>query len=115
MLLELAKPVALLLCLLSLCALFHTAFLIPSDIHLLLQPNQALRDRVIDSLLLLAFFAGICIASGLLFQEATPSHPSLSATLPLQIFFWAVVTMVPLFFLSWFLEAHYIFTPSIHW
>ncbi len=116
MLLELAKPVALLLCLLSLCAVFHTVFFTLEDPHLLLQPHQAIRDRIIDSLLLLALSAGISIIGGLLFREAEPHpHPSLSSTLPLQIFYWAASIMLVLFFLAWFLETHYIFSPSIHW
>jgi hypothetical protein len=93
MLLELAKPVALLLCLLSLLTVFHTVFFTLEDPQLLLQPHQALRDRIIDSVLLLA----------------------LSATLPLQLFYWATAIMLLLFPLASFLETHYIFTPTIHW
>jgi len=116
MLLELAKPVALLLCLLSLYAVFHTAFFTLEDPQLLLQPHQAIRDRIIDSLLLLALSAGISLIGGLIFREAEPlPHPSLSATLPLQIFYWATSIMLVMFFLSLFLETHYIFSPSIHW
>jgi hypothetical protein len=116
MLLELAKPVALLLCLLSLYGLFHTLFFSPVDPHLLLQPNQALRDRIIDSVLLLALSGGISVLGGLIFREAEPHpQPRLAATLPLQLFYWAISIMIVLFFLSWFLETHYIFSPSIHW
>jgi hypothetical protein len=116
MLLELAKPVALLLCLLSLCVLFHTLFFSPVDPHLLLQPNQALRDRIIDSILLLALSGGISVLGGLIFREAEPHpQPKLASTLPLQLFYWAISIMVVLFFLSWFLETHYVFSPSIHW
>ncbi|WP_158943640.1 hypothetical protein [Granulicella sp. S190] len=116
MLLELAKPVALLLCLLSLLALFHTVFLTMEDPHLLLQPHQAIRDRIFDSLLLLILSAGISLVGGLIFRESEPlPPPSLSTTLPLQIFYWATSIMLVLFFLAWFLETHYIFSPSIHW
>jgi cation transport ATPase len=116
MLLELAKPVALLLCLLSLYAVFHTVFFTLEDPQLILQPHQAIRDRIIDSLLLLALSAGISVIGGLIFREAEPlPHPSLSATLPLQIFYWATCIMLVLFFLARFLETHYIFSPSIHW
>jgi len=116
MLLELAKPVALFLCLSSLYALFHTLFFSPVDPHLLLEPNQALRDRIVDSILLLAISAGISLFGGLIFREAEPHpQPRLTATLPLQLFYWAVSIMLVLFFLSWFLETHYIFSPSIHW
>jgi hypothetical protein len=116
MLLELAKPIALLLCLLSLLAVFHTAFFALEDPQLLLQPHRAFDDRIIDSFLLLALSAGISILGGLIFRESEPyPHPSLSATLPLQIFYWATSIMGILFFLARFLETHYIFSPSIHW
>jgi hypothetical protein len=115
MLLELAKPVALLLCLLSLYALFHTAFLAIGSSELLL-PNHALQDRILDSLLLFALSAGICLISGLLFREAEPKpHPSLSATLPLQLFYWATGIMLLLFVLSRYLETHCVFYRSTHW
>jgi hypothetical protein len=115
MLLELAKPVALLLCLLSLYALFHTAFLAISSADLML-PNPALQDRVLDTLLLFTLSAGICLVSALLFRESTPTpHPSLSATLPLQLFYWATGIMLLLFVLSWYLETHCIFYRSTRW
>jgi hypothetical protein len=116
MLLELAKPVALLLCLLSLFAVFHTIFFTLEDPQLLLQPHPAIHDRIVDSLLLLALSAGISIVGAFIFREAEPDpHPSLSATLPLQLFYWATAMMLILFPLASFLETHYIFTPTIHW
>jgi hypothetical protein len=116
MLLELAKPVALLLCLLSLYAVFHTLFFSIEDPHLLLQPHQAFRDRIFDSLLLFALSAGICLLGGFIFRESEPyPHPSLATTLPLKIFYWATGIMFALFFLARFLETHYIFSPSVHW
>jgi len=115
-LLELAKPVALLLSLLSLYAVFHTLFFSVEDPHPFLQPHQAFRDRIIDSILLLTLSAGISVLGGFIFREAEPDpHPSLAATLPLQLFYWATGIMTALFFLAWFLESHYIFSPSIHW
>jgi hypothetical protein len=116
MLLELAKPVALLLCLLSLLMVFHTVFFTLEDPHLLIQPHQALNDRILDSLLLLALSAGISLIGGLVFREAEPlPRPSLSSTLPLQIFYWATGIMLLLYPLASFLETHYIFSPTIHW
>jgi hypothetical protein len=115
-LLELAKPVALLLSLLSLYAVFHTLFFSVEDPYFFFQPHQAFRDRIIDSVLLLTLSAGICLFGGFIFREAEPDpHPSLAATLPVQIFYWASGIMIALFFLAWFVETHYIFTPSIHW
>jgi hypothetical protein len=116
MLLELAKPVILLLCLLSLLVVFHTLFFSIEDPHLILQPHKAFDDRILDSLLLLAISAGICTLSGLIFREAEPyPHPSLATTLPMQLFYWAAGIMFVLFFLAWFLETHYIFSPIVHW
>jgi hypothetical protein len=116
MLLEIAKPVALALCLLSLFAVFHTLFFTIEDPHLLLQPHKAFDDRIIDSILLLALSAGISLFSGLIFREAEHNpHSSLATTLPLLIFYWAAGTMLVLFVLAWFLETHYTFSPSIHW
>jgi hypothetical protein len=116
MLLELAKPVALLLCLLSLLTVFHTVFFTLEDPQLLLQPHQALHDRVMDSVLLLALSAGISLVGAFIFREAEPyPHPSLSATLPLQLFYWATALMLLLYPFASFLETHYIFSPSIHW
>ena len=117
MLLELAKPVALLLCLLSLLTVFHTVFFTLEDPQLLLQPHhQAIADRLIDSVLLLALSAGISLVGAFIFRETEPHpHPSLSATLPLQLFYWATAIMLLLFPLASFLETHYIFTPTVHW
>ena len=116
MLLELAKPVALLLCLLSLFAVFHTLFLSIEDPHLVLQPHRAFDDRIFDSLLLLALSAGISLLGGIIFREAEPiPRPSLATTLPLLVFYWAAGIMTVLFFAAWFLETHYIFSPKVHW
>jgi len=112
MLLEIAKPVALLFCLLSLYALFHTAFLVPGTLDVL-NPGPVLHDRIMHTLLLFALTTGICVVSGLLFQESTPKpHPSLSATLPLQLFYWSIGIMLLLFIASWYLETHVIFYRS---
>src|ERR1700731_3852199 len=84
-LLELAKPIALLLSLLSLYAVFHTLFFSVEDPYFFFQPHQAFRDRIIDSVLLLTLSAGICLLGGFIFREAEPDPPpSLTATLPVQ-------------------------------
>jgi hypothetical protein len=115
MLLEIAKPVALLICLLSLYALFHTAFLVPGTLALLV-PGPELHDRILDSLLLLALSAGICLASGMIFKEAEPNpQPSLASTLPLKIFYWAAGGMLLLFVISWYLETYCIFYRDTRW
>lgn len=114
-LLEIAKPLALLLCLLSLYALFHTAFLVPGSLYLLV-PGPGLHDRILDSLLLLAISAAICLTSGMIFREAEPTpQPSLLSTLPLQVFYWAASTMLLLFLASWYLETYCIFYRDTRW
>jgi hypothetical protein len=105
---EVAKPVALVLCILSLFALFHAAFL---------NPAGDLEQRIWDSLSLLALAAGISITSGLIFREATrdPSagNARLTATLPVQMFCWASSAMLILFVVSWYLETHCVFYRDI--
>jgi hypothetical protein len=104
---ELAKPAALLLCLLSLYAVFHTAFLVPAI---------DLQDRIDDSLLLLLVAAGISVTSGLLFRDAAPaasSSTTLIATLPMKIFCWAAAAILVLFAVSWYLETYCIFYRDI--
>jgi hypothetical protein len=115
-LLEFAKLGALLLCMLSIYIVFRTLFLSIEDPHAILQPPQIFTNRLLDALLLIALSAVISILGGIIFREAEPKpHPSLTATLPLQIFSWATSIMLTLFVLARFLETHYIFTPKVHW
>lgn len=111
MLVEVAKPVVLVFCILSLYSVFYTAFLDPLG-----DPNQ----RVWESLALLALAAGVAVVSGLIFREGTqyadarrPRHVRLADTLPIRMFYWASVIMLILFFVSWYLEAHFIFYRDI--
>jgi hypothetical protein len=101
MFLELAKPVALLLSILSLFASFRAAFLIPaSELH----------TRIHDGVVFLLVAAAISILGGLLFREADIPYrgqTSLAATLPVQLFCWATSIMLVLFGVSWFLETFY--------
>lgn len=101
MLLELAKPVALVLCVLSLCAVFNSAFLVPAS---------DLEQKTWDSLVLLSLAAGICLASGMIFRE---SMQTLTRTLPVQMFCWAACLMLALFLASWYLETHCIFYKDV--
>lgn len=108
MLLEVAKPIALLLCMLSLCAVFHTAFLIPaSDLH----------QTILDSLELLSLAAGISVISGLIFRESAEGPPAdnkrLMTTLPVQVFYWASGIMLILFVCCWYLESHCVFYRDV--
>jgi hypothetical protein len=107
---EVAKLVAIVLCILSLYALFNTAFLAPfSDIH----------QRIWDSLVLLPLAAGISLMSGLIFRDARqgtrPGGARLTTTLPVQMFCWASATMLVLFLISWYLESQCIFDPKVRY
>ncbi|MGA7402418.1 MAG: hypothetical protein WCC99_20540 [Candidatus Sulfotelmatobacter sp.] len=108
MLVEVAKPVTLISCILSLLAVFHTAFLSPfSDMH----------QRIYDTVARLALAATICLISGLTFRKGTQASHSgstlLTATLPVQVFCWASGAMLILFVVSWYLESHCIFYRDV--
>jgi formate/nitrite transporter FocA (FNT family) len=105
MLLEFAKPIALALCVFSLCAVFCHAFLVPAS-----DPEQ----RIWDSVILLSLAAGICLTSGVIFRESTQkgSEPVIR-TLPVRMFCWAVGVMLVIFLASWYLETYCIFYKDV--
>lgn len=109
MFIELAKPVTLFLCILSLYALFTTA---------LLDPSADMEQRIYDSLARLMLAAGISIISGLIFyaesHKAAGASARLTNTLPVQMFLWAAGITVVLFLISWYLQRHCIFYRDIH-
>jgi len=101
---ELAKIAALILCILSIYALLGSAFFTPAA------PWQA---RLISALETLTIAACVCFASGLLFtltDQPTANHaePTVTQTLPVQLFFWSLAATVLLFLLSRYLEVFYI-------
>jgi hypothetical protein len=112
MLLEIARPVALLLCMISLCAVFYTAFLVPAG---------DLEQRIWDTVILLSLAAGICLASGLIFREELHPAPGsthatrdpLTRTLPIQMFCWALGLIAVFFVASWYLETYCIFYKDV--
>ena len=113
MLLELARPVTLLASILSLLAVFHSAFLgLETDF------NQRLYDSV--GALLLA--AGFSLVSGLVFAqrdsprriEDTSRELSLAKTFPMLVFFWTSGVMLTVFLLAWYLEIHCVFYRDVH-
>ncbi|MGD0798857.1 MAG: hypothetical protein ABR910_14160 [Acidobacteriaceae bacterium] len=102
---ELARPIALLLCMISLCAVFYTAFLVPWG---------DLEQRGLDSLVLLTFAAGISLSSGMIFRESAQNGAArLLRTLPVQLFCWALGVMLALFAASWYLETYCIFYKDV--
>jgi|ERR1700677_42378 hypothetical protein len=105
---EVAKPVTLVFCILSLYAVFYAAFLDFSlDFH----------GKIYSSLGWLAVAAGISLLSGWIFRDATQQagsgRISLAATPPLKIFFWASGAMLLLFLVSWYLETNCIFYRDV--
>lgn len=103
--LEVTKPIAVALCVLSLYAVFGSAFLVPAS---------DLESRSWTSLILLSLTAGISLAGGMIFRESEERGAgSLMRTLPVQIFCWAVSLMLVLFLVSWYLETHCIFFKDV--
>jgi ABC-type uncharacterized transport system permease subunit len=117
MLLELARPVTLLASLLSLLAVFHTAFLgVEADFQ----------QRIYDSMGVLLLAAGISLVSGMAFlagkadkrHGASPSQlrlAQITETFPMQVFFWTTGSMLVLFLLAWYLETHCIFYRDVRY
>jgi hypothetical protein len=108
MLIEVAKPVGFVFCILSLYALFHAAFL---------NPAGDLDQRIYESLRFLALAACISVASALVFRQAAQAsygrRTRLTAMLPVQMFFWASGVMLVLFLVSLYLESHCVFYRDV--
>ena len=98
---EMAKPVALVLCMAALCAVFNAAFLAPTNSG----------QTIWDTLTLLSLAAGICVASGMLFREDASGR--LMRTLPMQIFVWTASVMMAMWVIAWYLETHDIFYRDV--
>ena len=101
---QIARFFALLLSILSLCALMGHAFFVP---------GAGWQDRLFDGLGMLGLAGSVCFAGGLIFE--IPEHkfdpepaPPLMHTLPVRLFFWAVGLMAVIFVLSWFLAVDFV-------
>jgi cation transport ATPase len=104
-LLETVKPMAFALCLLSLCAVFYTAFLAPAS---------GLEQRLWDGTVLLTLAAGISLASGMIFREETrDGMERVTQTLPVRVFCFGACILVILFIASWYLETYCIFFKDV--
>lgn len=102
MLLELGKFFALLLSILSLCALFHTVFFLPVD---------AESDRLIATLKIFSLAAVVCWAGGWLFREddrRAGYHSTIAGTLPMKAFWWSTFAILILFVVSWYFEKYFL-------
>ena len=104
MLLEIGKAVSFIVSILSLCALLESAFLVP---------GTRWEERLIGSLLWIGLAACVCFASGLIFRSSEHGEVSVTRTLPVRLFFWALAGMAVLFVLSWYLEEYYV--PLLWW
>ena len=103
MLLEIGKLVSLLLSILSLDALLGSAFFVP---------GSHWDERLVNSLTRMVLAGCVCFASGLLFNQPVRKNSEAGSnvmdTLPVRLFFWALLGMALLFALSWYLEAYYV-------
>lgn len=105
MLLEASRPIALVLCMAALCAVFYTAFL---------GPGADWEQTSWNTLTLLSLAAGISLVSGMLFREsARMGAAELMRTLPVQMFLWAVGVMVVMFVAAWYLETYCVFYRDV--
>jgi hypothetical protein len=101
--LELAKFASLLLSILSLDAVFHSAFL---------EPGSNVRQRLLPSIDLLLVAAAVCLGSGYIFRawelRAGKREASLARSLPMLIFWWGAGTIALLYALAWLLERYFL-------
>jgi hypothetical protein len=107
MLTEIARPVTLILCIVSLYAVFCAAFL---------DPAGDLDRRVPLSLERLTLAAAISLASALVFRRTQAPHaprPRVAATLPARIFGWTTAAMLILFLVSWCLKNYPVFYRDV--
>jgi hypothetical protein len=96
--LELAKAVSFLVCILSLYWAAISAFFVP---------GVQWEERMWIAAFNLLAAAAICFYSGMVFAWPSRSNPTafqrLTATLPVRLFFWSLAGIAVLFTLSWYL------------
>lgn len=98
MLLDLSKAAFFLVSMLS---LFHAA------VVAFFLTGVSWHERLITTLIYLAFAATVCLFTGLLFAWPSQSNPDrgqpLVSTLPVRLLLWSSVLIAVLFFSSWYL------------
>jgi len=103
MLLELTRALSFFLSMLSLYPVLIGAFFVP---------GTGWQERLVNSLLHIAFSACICFSSGILFiwpvRFNLQAGRSLLSTLPVRLFFLALAGMAVLFLISWYLEENFV-------
>lgn len=96
--LELAKAVSFLVCILSLYWAAISAFFVP---------GAEWGERLWIAGFKLLAAAAICFYSGMVFSWPSRTNPTafqrLTSTMPVRLFFWAVACIAVLFVLSWYL------------
>ena len=101
--LDFSKAISFFFSILSLYWVMLSAFFVP---------GSRWQERLAVCLLRVALAACICFASGLLFTARPAGDGKIErspiATLPVQLFFWALGGMTVLFVLSWYIEEYYI-------
>jgi hypothetical protein len=109
MLKEMARPIALVFCILSLYAVLQAAFFdLATD-----APH-----RLREALGMLGLSAAVCLLSGWIFRDGEHSsgrRGRLVATLPVQLFCWASGVMAVLFALAWYLETVSVFEGHVRY
>jgi hypothetical protein len=97
--LELAKAVSFLICILTLYWAAISAFFVP---------GSQWEDRLWVALFKLLAAAAICFYSGMLFSWPSKTNPTayqrLIATMPVRMFFCALAGIAVLFVLSWYIS-----------
>lgn len=98
--LELAKALSFLACVLSLYWTAVNAFFLP---------GIGWQDRLFLALAKLVLAACICSLSGLIFRWPSPTNPDrnqpLHATLPVQLFLWIATGLLLFFIATWYLTC----------
>lgn len=103
MLLEVGKAVSFLMSLLSMFPLLERAFFVP---------GTRWEERLVLALEQLVLSGCVCFISGLVFTWPSAANPeaarSIFRTLPVRMFLWALMGVVFLFGLSWYLAVFYV-------
>jgi hypothetical protein len=97
-LLDLARAISFFVTILSLLALFNTAFF---------EIGATWQERLFGAIAHVGMAAGIAFASGLLFRYSTHPTISLTKTLPVRTFLWTLFGIIILFALAWYLDVYY--------
>lgn len=95
--LEVAKTLSFVVCILT---LYHAA------IHSFFIPGAHWRERLVFMLVRLAFAACVCYLSGMLFVWPSSANPDRNLTLthtpPVRLYLWGMVCIAGLFVVGWF-------------